>query len=351
MDGSTTYDVRVYRTEVYKGRAVTTHRVRWKVGAKLCKEGFRTAAQADSFRSALLTAARKGETFGGDVGPLRLRVVPGLGHHDDRAFRVCAIQSASARGYGKSGSCSPITTRTGAATSVRRASAGAWLVRVVRENARAYPGRRRLATIWSRYSPKSAGRRPAYSFGRYDFHEAAAHGGVMATRSRTRRIALVLPFADERPDQHQTRDEFRPLRCGECRSAGAHGIADHDCRAAEFLDQGYHVASGLSVAVGGERGIAVAVAAKIGAGDPVTSIPQGRGEEPVAGLQVTHAGHQHRQRPVAGDVIADAPAGTREVAGVPRGRSVRSRHGGRSRGRAAWEVRRAVSYSGQRAHA
>ena len=63
MDGSTTYDVRVYRTEVYKGRAVTTHRVRWKVGAKLCKEGFRTAAQADSFRSALLTAARKGETF------------------------------------------------------------------------------------------------------------------------------------------------------------------------------------------------------------------------------------------------------------------------------------------------
>jgi integrase len=37
--------------------------VRWKVGRRLWKEGFRTVAQADSFRSALLTAARKGEAF------------------------------------------------------------------------------------------------------------------------------------------------------------------------------------------------------------------------------------------------------------------------------------------------
>ena len=37
--------------------------MRWKVGGRLWKEGFRTAAQADSFRSALLTAARKGEAF------------------------------------------------------------------------------------------------------------------------------------------------------------------------------------------------------------------------------------------------------------------------------------------------
>jgi len=33
------------------------------VGGKLWRDGFRTAAQADSFRSALLTAARKGEAF------------------------------------------------------------------------------------------------------------------------------------------------------------------------------------------------------------------------------------------------------------------------------------------------
>jgi hypothetical protein len=63
MPDETSYDARLYRTEVYKGSEVTTYRIRWKVGGKLWREGFRTAAQADSFRSALLTAARKGEAF------------------------------------------------------------------------------------------------------------------------------------------------------------------------------------------------------------------------------------------------------------------------------------------------
>ena len=58
-----TYDARVYQTEVYKGSELTTYKVRWKVGGRLWKESFRNAAQADSFRSALLTAARKGEAF------------------------------------------------------------------------------------------------------------------------------------------------------------------------------------------------------------------------------------------------------------------------------------------------
>jgi integrase len=62
-DSDTTFDVRVYRTEVYRGVKVTTHRVRWKVGSQQWREGFRTAAQADSFRSALMTATRKGEAF------------------------------------------------------------------------------------------------------------------------------------------------------------------------------------------------------------------------------------------------------------------------------------------------
>src|SRR5215831_15871732 len=63
MDDATTFDARVYQTEVYRGSEVTTYKVRWKVGGRLWKEGFRTVAQADSFRSALLTAARKGEAF------------------------------------------------------------------------------------------------------------------------------------------------------------------------------------------------------------------------------------------------------------------------------------------------
>jgi integrase len=63
MEEDTTYDVRVYRTEVYKGARVTTYRVRWKAGHRLWRENFRNAALADSFRSAVLTAARKGEAF------------------------------------------------------------------------------------------------------------------------------------------------------------------------------------------------------------------------------------------------------------------------------------------------
>jgi hypothetical protein len=68
MAGETTYNARVYRTEVYKGSELTTYWVRWKVGGRLWKEGFRTAAQADSFRSALVTAARHGEAFNTTTG-------------------------------------------------------------------------------------------------------------------------------------------------------------------------------------------------------------------------------------------------------------------------------------------
>jgi integrase len=68
MDNGTTYDVRVYRIEVYKGAKVTTYKVRWKTAHRLWKEGFRNAAQADSFRSSLLTAARKGEAFSLSTG-------------------------------------------------------------------------------------------------------------------------------------------------------------------------------------------------------------------------------------------------------------------------------------------
>jgi integrase len=68
MEDGTTYDVRVYRTEVYKGAKVTTYKVRWKTGRRSWKEGFRNAALADSFRSSLLTAARKGEAFSLSTG-------------------------------------------------------------------------------------------------------------------------------------------------------------------------------------------------------------------------------------------------------------------------------------------
>lgn len=67
MDG-TTYSVRMYKSEIYKGTEVTTYWVRWKVSGKTWKEPFRNAAQADSFRSSLLAAARNGEAFGITTG-------------------------------------------------------------------------------------------------------------------------------------------------------------------------------------------------------------------------------------------------------------------------------------------
>lgn len=63
-----TYDVRVYKTRIYKGTKVTTYRVRWKVGSREWQDAYRTSAQADSFRSSLLTAARNGEAFSQATG-------------------------------------------------------------------------------------------------------------------------------------------------------------------------------------------------------------------------------------------------------------------------------------------
>ncbi|MFC6083696.1 tyrosine-type recombinase/integrase [Sphaerisporangium aureirubrum] len=58
-----TYDVRVYKTDVYKGKKSTTYYVRWKVGNKTWKKPFRNAAQADTYRGEIQAAARKGEAF------------------------------------------------------------------------------------------------------------------------------------------------------------------------------------------------------------------------------------------------------------------------------------------------
>jgi hypothetical protein len=49
-----TYNVRIYKTEVYRGKRVTTYYVRWKVGGRERREPFRQSAQADSFRSSLI---------------------------------------------------------------------------------------------------------------------------------------------------------------------------------------------------------------------------------------------------------------------------------------------------------
>ncbi|MGW0195921.1 tyrosine-type recombinase/integrase [Nonomuraea sp. NPDC003201] len=63
-----TYDVRVYKTEIYKGKTTTTYYVRWKVGGKAWRKPFRNAAQADTYRGELQAAARRGEAFSRAIG-------------------------------------------------------------------------------------------------------------------------------------------------------------------------------------------------------------------------------------------------------------------------------------------
>lgn len=65
---STTYKVRIYKTRQRKNRGgkTTSYQVRWEVEGRARQESFKLAAQADSFRSDLVSAARKGEAF--DVG-------------------------------------------------------------------------------------------------------------------------------------------------------------------------------------------------------------------------------------------------------------------------------------------
>jgi integrase len=60
---TTTYDVRVWKTQIYKGKRATTYHVRWRVGSERKWESFASKALAESFRSELVTASRKGEAF------------------------------------------------------------------------------------------------------------------------------------------------------------------------------------------------------------------------------------------------------------------------------------------------
>jgi hypothetical protein len=64
----TTFDVRIYKTDKYEGKTTTTYWVQWAVAGKRFKEPYKTSALAESFRSDLMSAARKGEAFAVDTG-------------------------------------------------------------------------------------------------------------------------------------------------------------------------------------------------------------------------------------------------------------------------------------------
>ena len=63
----TSYDVRIYAIETRK-RQTTRYRVRWTVAGKRFGETFAAKGLAESYRAALITAARRGEAFSTDSG-------------------------------------------------------------------------------------------------------------------------------------------------------------------------------------------------------------------------------------------------------------------------------------------
>ena len=60
---TTTYNVRIHQTEIVPGARGNSYRVRWAVDRRRWKKPFKSAALAESFRSELVTASRKGQAF------------------------------------------------------------------------------------------------------------------------------------------------------------------------------------------------------------------------------------------------------------------------------------------------
>ena len=64
----TSYDVRVWEIERYRGVRGDTYRVRWTVAGKRNGDQFKKKTQASCFRSKLLTYANEGVAFDVETG-------------------------------------------------------------------------------------------------------------------------------------------------------------------------------------------------------------------------------------------------------------------------------------------
>ncbi len=115
----------------------------------------------------------------------------------------------------------------------------------------------------------------------------------MATRRSPRRSTFTAASRTNGPTSTRPETRSGRLAAASTAEAGAHGVADDDRGAAEFLDQGDGIASGFFVSIGGETGVAVTVTAKVGARDSVPRVHEGGSEKAIPGPQVTHPGHEH----------------------------------------------------------
>ena len=84
---TTTYNVRIHQTEIVSGVRGNSYRVRWAVDGRRWKTPFKSAALAESFRSELVTASRKGQAF--DTATGRPVVATGVARRESWYVFAC----------------------------------------------------------------------------------------------------------------------------------------------------------------------------------------------------------------------------------------------------------------------
>ena len=144
----------------------------------------------------------------------------------------------------------------------------------------------------------------------------AAHGGAMARRRARCRIAPAAGLRTNGPTSTSADTSSGCRAAASTADPAAMELQTITAGPPSFCNQGDDIGGSFLVAVGGERGVAVPVTAQVSAGDPVAPRTQGGGEETIGGPEVTHAGHEHHQRAIAGDVVTDASFRPAEVTGV-----------------------------------
>ena len=117
---STSYDVRVWKTETVPGARGDRFKVRWAVAGRRWKQSFRSAALADSFRSELVAAARKGEPFDTETGrPATAQAVPTTSWYEFACSYV-DMKWSDAAGKSRMGIAETLATVTPALLTERR---------------------------------------------------------------------------------------------------------------------------------------------------------------------------------------------------------------------------------------
>ena len=117
---SPSYDVRVWTTETVPGTRGNSFKVRWIVAGRRWKRSFRSAALADSFRSELVTATRKGEAFDTETGrPVVAQVAPTTSWYEFACWYV-DMKWSDAAGKSRAGIAETLATVTPVLLSERR---------------------------------------------------------------------------------------------------------------------------------------------------------------------------------------------------------------------------------------